>query len=46
MGELKEPTEKREAEGECTKYIERMRALQNHAEELEKKKADGEIQSW
>lgn len=33
MGELKEPTEKREAEGEGTKYIERMRALQNHAEE-------------
>lgn len=38
MGELKEPTEKREAEGEGTKYIERMRALQNHAEELEKKR--------
>lgn len=33
MGELKEPTEKWEAEGEGTKYIKRMRALQNHAEE-------------
>lgn len=32
-GELKEPTEKREAEGEGTKYIELMRARQNHAEE-------------
>lgn len=38
MGELKEPTEKREVEGEGTKYIKRMRALQNHAEELRGKR--------
>lgn len=36
MGELKEPTEKQKAEG--AKYIEQMKALQNYAVELGKKR--------
>lgn len=36
MGEPKEPTEKQKAEG--AKYIEQMKALQNYAVELGKKR--------